>query len=134
MSDSLRNVILSNPTLLAADSLTGNSAKRSWIQLARTGSFVSNRYGKFAITKDDLSQMLHNFTHVTPKAPTELPIDYDHLSMDPKKPGDGIAAGWMKNLQLRDNGEELWAEVEWTPEGAQRIANQEYRFVSRHRS
>ena len=37
--------------------------------------------------------MLHNFTEVTPKAPTELPIDYDHLSMDPQKPGDGIAAG-----------------------------------------
>jgi hypothetical protein len=33
--------------------------------------------------------------------------------MDPKKPGDGIAAGWMKRLELREHDEELWAEVEW---------------------
>jgi Mu-like prophage I protein len=127
MSESLNRVILSNPTLLP--SLT-DGAKRSWIQLAKTGSFVSNRYGKFSITKKDLSEMLHNFTHVTPRPPTELPVDYDHLSMDVKKPGDGVAAGWMKQLALREEGEELWAEVEWTPEGADRISNREYRFVS----
>lgn len=103
---------------------------RSWIQLARTGTFTSTHYGKFAITKDDLATMLHNFTEITPKAPTELPIDYDHLSMNPKAPGDGVAAGWMKKLELRENGEELWAEVEWTSDGAERIAKQEYRFVS----
>jgi hypothetical protein len=125
-------IILSFPSLLSlADtkpSIEGGA--RSWVQLARTGSFVSNRYGKFSITRDDLCQMLHNFDNVTPKAPTELPVDYDHLSMDPKKPGDGIAAGWMKKLELRKEGEELWAEVEWTPTGAERIKNAEYRFVS----
>ena len=42
----------------------------------------------------------------------------------------GSRPGWLKKLQLRGDGEELWAEVEWTPEGADRIANQEYRFVS----
>jgi phage I-like protein len=131
---SLQNVILSNPTLLKTSEFRGgkkDEAKRSWIQLARTGSFHSNRYGKFSITKTDLTQMLANFTDITPKAPTELPVDFDHLSMDPKKPGDGIAAGWMKKLELRgDDKDELWAEVEWTPGGAERIANQEYRFVS----
>jgi len=106
------------------------NSTRSWIQLARTGAFTSNRYGKFSITKDDLSMMLQNFSNVTPMAPTELPIDYDHLSMDPKKPGDGIAAGWMKKLELRANGDELWAEVEWTPTGASRVENGEYRYVS----
>src|SRR5690349_9510650 len=110
----LERIILSHPTLLSAVPLAGDgAAPRSWIQVAKTGSFVSNRYGKFSITKSDLAQMLHNFTTVTPKAPTELPIDYDHLSMDPQKPGDGVAAGWMKRLELRENGDELWAEVEW---------------------
>jgi phage I-like protein len=128
---SIDRVILSNPTRLDVSAF-GNSttAPRSWVQLARTGSFTSNRYGKFSITTDDLKTMLHNFKNVTPAAPTELPVDYDHLSMDPKKPGDGAAAGWMKKLELRDGGETLWAEVEWTPDGASRIRNREYRFVS----
>lgn len=122
---SFDRIILANPKPLAA-----TAGPRSWIQLARTGSFVSNRYGKFSITKDDLKQMLHNFVHITPKAPTELPVDVDHLSMDPKRPGDGIAAGWMKKLELRDNDQTLWAEVEWTPQGAQWVRDGAYRFVS----
>ena len=105
-------------------------AKKSWIQVATTGTFHSSRYGKFSITKEDLAQMLHNFMHVTPKAPTQLPVDYDHLSMDPKKPGDGKAAGWFEDLELRSEGDELWGNVRWTEVAAEAIANSEYRFVS----
>ncbi len=118
-----------DPSRLAAANLRGRPV-RSMIQIARTGSFVSNRYGAFEITRDDLKTMLHNFQHVTPQAPTELPVDFDHLSMDVKHPGDGIAAGWIKRLELRDNGDTLQAEVEWTAEAAARIASQEYRFIS----
>lgn len=128
--ESLNKVLLSWPTVISLEKETTGKPRRSWIQLAKTGNFVSTRYGKFSITKQDLSMMFTNFNDVTPKAPTELPIDYDHLSMDPKKPGDGIAAGWMKKLELREDGQELWAEIEWTPDGAERIQNQEYRFVS----
>jgi hypothetical protein len=125
----LQPVVLNWPTVLQLQADAGGPP-RSWIQLARTGSFVSKRYGKFSITKDDLSQMLTNFNEITPKAPTELPIDYDHLSMDPKMPGDGAAAAWIKKLELRENGDELWGEVEWTPDGADRVRKQEYRFIS----
>src|SRR6185369_12372986 len=126
----LERVILSNPTLLAQVSLADDdgAAPRSWIQVAKTGSFVSSRYGKFSITRADLATMLHNFQHVTPKAPTELPVDFDHLSMDPQKPGDGIAAGWIEQLELRNDGDELWARVSWTPKAAAAIKNKEYRF------
>jgi phage I-like protein len=128
----LNRVILSLPSLvsLAMTKADTADAPRSWIQLAKTGTFHSTRYGKFSITRDDLSQMLHNFRNVTPAAPTELPIDYDHLSMDPKQPGDGKAAGWLKRVELRAEGEELWGEVEWTPEAADLIQNRAYRFVS----
>ena len=126
----LTNVILSISKPVEPDKRGPRRATSSGCSWRRPGRSSSNRYGKFSITKDDLGQMFQNFNEVTPKAPTELPIDYDHLSMDPKKPGDGIAAGWMKTLQLREDGDELWGEVEWTPDGAKRIANQEYRFVS----
>jgi phage I-like protein len=36
----------------------------------------------------------------------------------------------MKRLELRNNGDELWAEVEWTDDGAERIRKKEYRFIS----
>jgi len=128
----LNRVILSLPSLvsLAATAADTADVPRSWIQLAKTGTFHSSRYGKFSITRDDLAQMLHNFNEVTPQAPTQLPIDFDHLSMDPQKPGDGKAAGWLQRVELRADGDELWGEVEWTPEAADLIQNRAYRFVS----
>jgi phage I-like protein len=102
----------------------------SWIQCGKVGKFVSKVYGPFEITKADLASMVKNFNNVTPKAPTELAVDYDHLSMRPKAPGDGIAAGWFKRLDLRKNGTELWALVSWTPKAADHIRNKEYRFIS----
>jgi hypothetical protein len=127
---SVERVILNWPTALDLKDEAG-AAPRSVIQVAKTGSFQSKRYGKFSITRDDLAQMLHNFNNVTPKAPTLLPVDWDHLSMQESvRPGDGAAAGWMKRLELRDGGDTLWAEVEWTPKGAEAIKNREYQFVS----
>jgi hypothetical protein len=106
------------------DVATTDTAPRSWIQLAKAGSFVSNRYGKFAITTDDLRMMAANFR------PAVTPIDYDHLGIEPKRPGDGIAAGWLQTVEVRDDGNTLWGLVEWTDEAAKRIASREYKFVS----
>lgn len=132
MTPALSRVILSWPSAIDSTPLAGSDSRNSssWIQIARTGAFTSERHGKFSITRDDLATMLRNFEAVTPKAPTQLPVDYDHLSLNPQHPGDGAAAGWITNLALRADGEELWAQVEWTPEGARRIARREYRFAS----
>lgn len=132
MKAELNRVLLSWPTTLVTPPAASKEhpQRTSWMQVAKTGSFVSTRYGAFSITKDDLRTMLDNFTHVTPKPPTRLPVDYDHLSMQPEKPGDGIAAGWMSDLELRNEGTELWARVEWTPDAAKRIEAKEYQFVS----
>jgi hypothetical protein len=66
----LQRVILTYPTVVKLTDTTDATTPRSWIQLARTGSFVSKRYGKFSIAREDLAQMLSNFTTITPKAPT----------------------------------------------------------------
>lgn len=121
----LDRVVLSFPSLVSLDKTAStDSPPCSWIQLIRTGSFVSTRYGKFEITVDDLRMMAANFR------PDVTPIDYDHIGQDPKRPLDGIAAGWLKNIRLRDNGSQLWGLVEWTPEAAKRIDAREYRFIS----
>ena len=137
-ANALSHVVLSWPTPVGAIVAAGAQpmgggqpqAPQSWIQIAKCGNFVSQRYGKFSITTNDLSQMLNNFKTITPKAPTKLPIDYDHLSMDPQRPGDGQAAGWISDLQLRDAGDTLWGLVEWTPDAAQAIKSRQYQFVS----
>lgn len=129
MTPNLSRVVLSLPSLVSLATDT-DGAPRSFIQLAKTGTYHSTRYGKFSIEKSDLAQMVHNFNNVTPKAPTELPVDFDHLSMDPKQPGDGKAAGWLKRVELRAEGEELWGEVAWTEEAADLIKNRAYQFVS----
>ena len=119
------------PILSLADDPSGLSFPRSWIQVARTGKYVSSRYGEFSITGDDLNTMLRNFTTITPQAPTRLPVDYDHLSMNPQKPGDGKAAGWFTGkMELRNGGQQLWGEVEWTPAAAKAIQAHEYQFIS----
>jgi len=111
-------------------SIGDGTRPQSWIQVAKTGEFISSRYGKFSITSQMLSQMVANFRDVLPKAPTKLPVDYDHLSMDPQHAGDGKAAGWFLELELRDDGQELWGLIEWTPDAAASIKNREYQFIS----
>jgi phage I-like protein len=59
----------------------------------------------------------------------EIPIDYDHQSLYVTGNGQpALAAGWIKELQARDDG--IWARVEWTPVAAERIAAREYRYLS----
>lgn len=100
---------------------------RSTIQVLRTGTFYHPHYGKFVITQATLDAMVNNFAAVRPKAPTELVVDFEHMSVaEPavKAP----AAGWIKGLSTTDDA--LWADVEWTAEAADQIRKKEYRFIS----
>lgn len=107
-----------------------NTPRTSWIQLFKTGKFWDDRYGNFSITRADLAQMLENFRTVTPEAPTKLPIDYNHGTSRPVSAEAGKAAGWITDLALRADGDQLWANVEWTDGAAAMIAAKEYQFVS----
>lgn len=59
----------------------------------------------------------------------DIPVDYDHMMLDPYAPmGGGKAAGWLK-LELRMG--ELWAvDVKWTPAGDRALRDAEYRYIS----
>lgn len=59
----------------------------------------------------------------------KLPIDYDHLMLDPFAPlGGGIAAGWFEP-EVRSG--ELWAtSVYWTPAAAKKLLDLEYRYMT----
>ena len=98
----------------------------SRVQVFRTGTFRHPIYGKFTITDSDLETMVANFKAHRPKAPTELAVDYEHMSAI----GNQVApaAGWVKGIDHIIG--ELWATVSWTDKAAGMIRAKEYRFIS----
>lgn len=106
----------------------------SWVQVFKTGKFWDERYGWFSITPKDLAQVEKNFrlgqATKGEAAPTNLPFDYNHGTSKPSTAELGKASGWMRDVELRADGQELWALVEWTPDAAEMIGDKEYQFVS----
>jgi len=134
MPTAVAPLVLAYPTRLPAIRLNDDAATpvSSWIQVAVVGDYEDSRYGRFSITTEMLHSMVLNFTEGKfPTPPTEIAVDYDHLSTkESKVPGDAKAAAWFKELQTRADGTELWARVEWTPAGAEAVKSGEYRFFS----
>lgn len=127
-----RHALIVFPTRLAAYAFDQGTAAgaplTSWIQVA-IETPVEPR--GIEITKADLRTMAKNFRDGKfPAPPTRICVDYDHLSLKPGKPGDGKAAGWFVDVELRADDTELWALVEWTEAGAEAVRTKEYQFVS----
>jgi phage I-like protein len=94
-----------------------------WVHLIPAGTF-SGRDGRGPFTLD-AQAVLDAFA----ANGADLPIDYDHQSLTAdEKAGPVPAAGWIKELQSREDG--IWARVEWTPRAAELLANKEYRYLS----
>ncbi len=55
----------------------------------------------------------------------DLVVDYEHQTL---KGVEAPAAGWVKELRLE--GGNIVAVVEWTPRGAEYLKNKEYRYLS----
>jgi len=107
--------------------LNDTSPVTSRIQLFRIGTFYHPHYGKFTITEDTIKNMIRNFNVSRPQSPTEMVVDYDHLSIENNEPMAGRAAGWVKAVS---DGGALFASVEWTNEAAEFIRNKQFRFIS----
>lgn len=99
---------------------------RGWVQLARTTDGPeSHGTQKFEITADDLAA----YAAEIKSRPGRIPIDRDHSFEE----GRGTAAaGWIdsSSVELRGDGKELWAQVDWTPAAAQEIRDGVYRYIS----
>ena len=91
------------------------------IQILRASTIYDPRYGKVEITKSMLSEMVKNFENKT--RGIDLMIDYGHNT-------DGEAAGWIQNLYLSEDEQELWARVEWTKGGQIALEEKRYLYIS----
>ena len=91
------------------------------VQLMKTGSFTYWDPGDMEITQAHFIAMVNNFEKNV--RGVDCAIDYAHNMF-------GRAAGWIKKLYTSSNGNELWAEISWTPDGAKALAEKEYRYFS----
>jgi phage I-like protein len=102
---------------------TEGAPARSRIQVAEIGSFNDpGRYGKFEITQaevDNWKRLLS--THFKGR----IPVDEDHLT---DKGVSSKARGWITSLE--QDGHKVYAQVEWTPAGAQVVRDREFAYIS----
>lgn len=91
------------------------------VQVLRIGRFNHPKYGEFEITKQTLIEMKENFDNKV--RGVDIAFDYFHNS-------DQEAAGWPTELYLTENGEALWAKVDWTPIAHQKLSDREIRYFS----
>jgi phage I-like protein len=90
------------------------------IQILKVGSFEHPQYGRIDITPDDLEAFKESFDQNVRRI--DLAINYDHTKT--------VAAGWIKELSIRNKGNELWATPEWTKSGLEQVKGKEYRYFS----
>ena len=90
------------------------------VQLLRAGSFHHDGR-EIEVKQKDLTSMVKNFSEKV--RGIDLMIDFSHNS-------EGEAAGWIKGLRLSDDGQELWADVDWTPQGEKRLKEKAFRYIS----
>lgn len=119
---STRALIFRNRVAIKADA-KGNAPKE--IMLLRSGAWSTPWHGDFEISPSDIAQTIQNFDAgvALVEADKKAPINYGHDM-------GGKAAAWMTRLFASGDGTELWAEVEWTPEGQKAIKDGEYRYIS----
>lgn len=120
-------------SLLADASVTPTSVGGStgtWMLLVPAGRFTARDGRKFdSGTKRDMEAIVARTKAY--HGSTDMVVDYDHQSVFGTKDGVGgtaRAAGWIKELQVRDDG--IWGRVEWTARAQAEIESKEYRYLS----
>jgi len=100
-----------------------------WVMLARTGAWFGHPTAQQVIEPRHLASALDYFRRHYAAHGTDLVIDYHHASMAVPM-AKAPAAGWVREMELRNGGTELWGRVLWTTEAAGAIARREYRYLS----
>lgn len=103
---------------------TGGPAPE-WIRLLPAPTFTIDGSGDGDLTLlvDELAKqlVLDDFA----RRGNDLVFDYEHQTLSG---GQAPAAGWIKELEARDDG--VWGRVEWTTDAAAMIERGEYRYFS----
>lgn len=106
-------------TIILNDQKADLNAK--WTDVLRVGDWQES-YKEFRVTLEDLEKIVENFNNnVLALDEGEIQFNYSHASYSE-------AAGWIKSLRIENNV--LQAQVRWTKKARQRIADEEFKYVS----
>lgn len=112
---------LTGSTLFSSISLSEKGSVPNKIQILKVGKFNHPSYGPFEITPVTLAEMKKNFDDNI--RGIDMAFDYFHES-------GKEASGWTKALSLEENGNALFAEVDWTPTAEKKLSERELRYFS----
>lgn len=101
--------------------LAEGSAVPERVQYLRVGKFNHPKYGKFEITPMILAELKKS--HDEKVRGIDTSFDYFHDS-------DKEASGWVKEFQLAEDGQSLYALVDWTPTAKKKLSERELRYFS----
>ncbi len=89
---------------------------------------VESTNGSFVVDEESVSLVTETLTcHGA-----DLPIDYEHQTLGgtfASPSGQAPAAGWIKRI-VGQSGVGLLADIEWTEQAAQMLADKQYRYLS----
>jgi len=80
--------------------------------------------GPYYLDKEHAKEVMTTYM----KRGTKLFIDFNHASLNPKSPEDGIAAAWF-DLDMKEEGIRM-TNIKWTDRGAEYLKKKEYRYLS----
>lgn len=92
----------------------------STIHIIPIGEWNHDMYGPMSITTSDIREFMQNFNQEVRKG-VFITAGHEGYQELP-------ALGWMKKLEMRDNG--LWADVEWNELGKDTLSDKQYKFFS----
>ena len=122
MAKKINPIFRTKPIQLSEISLDtdGNLTKK--IQILKLGEFIVDEDdNRLKIEKSHMDSMIKNFAENV--RGIDIMLDYKHDT-------EGEAAAWFEKIYLSEDQEKLWAEVEWTPNGAKAVTNKDFRYVS----
>lgn len=101
------------------------SGAPEWIQLLPGGTALVGRDGRSWINIDPTGLVAEFIADAK-----DMPLDWEHATeLKAPKGEEAPAAGWFKELQVRDDGS-VWGRIEWTDKGREAVASKSYRYIS----
>lgn len=98
-----------------------------WIRILTVGAWKGHPYGEFEVRPEDIASVVETWR----AGGRDVVIDYHHQSLFTQYTEvKAKAAGWIRELEARADGAELWARCDWTQTADNEIRGGEYRYVS----
>ena len=120
--------VTGQPVAIDCSKLMNASSVPSLVHVAPYGEFPHGASGLTQVIDKESAESIVNHFNEQKKNDSKfdgLLVDVDHSSALGK---GSSAAGWITNLQAKDDG--IWATVSWTPKGADAIRNKEFKYCS----